>query len=132
MNKETIKILEEMTMKHKIYIVAGILILVMIFSGYMLFRSGFQPVTNKMLHYPSGNGQYEPMPSDLGGGMSFPGGKTQRTDPQPFKTNRAAPLYPMITGAFARGLSSDAASQAVYPSGTGTGMNVSDIPLRTS
>ena len=119
-------------MKYKIYIVAGILILVMIFSGYMLFRSGFQPVTNKMLHFPSGNGQYEPMPSDLGGGMSFPGGKTQRTDPQPFKTNRAAPLYPMIVDTSTLGLSAEAASRAEYPAGAGTRMNLSDNPSRTS
>ena len=121
-----------MMMKYKIYIVAGILILVMIFSGYMLFRSGFQPVTNKMLHFPSGNGQHEPMPSDLGGGMSFPDGKTQQTDPRPFKTNRAAPLYPMIVDTSTLGLSAEAASRAVYPAGASMAMKRNVSPFRVS
>lgn len=101
-------------MRIKIFIVAGILILVMIFSGYMLYQSGFQPITNNMINaHPGGGFQHEPMPSDFDGGMSFPGDKTKRIDQKPFKTNRAEPFYPMKTGAPTRRLSFDAASHAV-------------------
>ncbi|MBQ3334366.1 MAG: hypothetical protein IJG85_02035 [Eubacteriaceae bacterium] len=68
-------------MKGKIWIVAAILIGVMIFSGYMLFRSGFQPMVGNTMRMPPKNGnQTEPLPSNFNGGLSFPGGKTQRVD----------------------------------------------------
>ena len=100
-------------MRFKIFIVVGILILVMIFSGYMLYQSGFQPMTNKMFHtLPIDGSQHEPMPSDMGG-MSFPGEKGQNFDQKQVKTNMIFPLYPMVTGELTSAISADEASHAV-------------------